>query len=536
MTAKSWYSEKLKKTKNQEEYLELISKSFNMRSPLGKPIPYDMTPYQRDYHSQSINILDEKAKDILFIKARGISFSYSTMIELIITALYFEGQLLPIIAQREQSAKDLLDVGKWLIRNCNVKEIAEDVEVKEMEIRFKSTNSVIRPYPSSGAADAIRGTRLLRVLLDEFAFQSRDRELFAAAQDCMQGNVGQILVGSTPCGRNNMFFELIKNPIGFTVFKLPVFDPTKFDPNKSVLEQDVIPIAPWIDLEKLEIKRRRDTEIFKQENMCDFLDDSLNFIPYSLIMQRINDKLHNYLANIEENPDYVYETNNTMHFGVDVARTSDLTAISGFEKVYLPEEDKYIYVQRYLRVIKDMPLPEQQEFLVRLFHHFPTLTSMRIDSTGIGLGLYEFMKKKKGHAIRAVHFAQKVKIGQGKLKIPILERMAVNFKTIMQDSNIELLPDELQINHINGIDYNFRAKRNQFGHGDIFFANCVALLPENFIGPQTSQFLLNKKPESGKLPVLEAEEVKEAITTPLSWRDNLDRLRKEQRMSKRWRF
>ena len=83
----------------------------------------------------------------------------------------------------------------------------------------------------------------------------------------MQGELSQILIGSTPAGRNNYFFEIVHKPIGFKVFNLPVFDPHKFNPNVSILGQNLKAIAPWIDLDGLEIKRQRDINIFLQEQM-----------------------------------------------------------------------------------------------------------------------------------------------------------------------------------------------------------------------------------------------------------------------------
>ena len=92
----SWYSLKGELQPREVKYCNLIQETFYVRSPLGDPIPYEMTDYQKSWHCESINILGDEATDLLIIKARGISFTYSFMIDYILTALSFTNQLLQI--------------------------------------------------------------------------------------------------------------------------------------------------------------------------------------------------------------------------------------------------------------------------------------------------------------------------------------------------------------------------------------------------------------------------------------------------------
>ncbi len=531
----SWYGDEVELTEKESKYLKLVTRLFNVKTEAGTKIPYRPTKYQAEFHANSINIKKQHAKDILFIKARGVSFTTLSCMELILSAFQFKSQIFPIIAQRQDSAIQIVNLCKWLIRNANVP-LENEVDIKEMEIRFLRTNSSIRAYPSGSASDAVRGLRLIRALIDEYAFQQRDKELLASVQDAMIGKLGQIIIGSTPCGRNNHFFELVQNPVGFRVFRLPAFDERKIDLHKSLFEQNLKPIAPWINLRNLETKRMRDLEIFKQEHMCDFLDDSLSFIPYNLIMSNVDKSLINYLHVIKEKLDFVFESQNPMYVGIDVARNNDLTAIVIFEKTYNPDEDKYVMVERYIETIKNMPLPKQQEWIDRLFFHFPQIVRCRVDMTGIGLGLFEYLKRKHGNKIEGVHFAEKVRTGQGRRKAPITERMSVNLKTLLQDNAISLIEDDLQIKHLNDVDYNFQAIRRQgMGHGDIFWACGLALLPERFRSAQTSSFETNIKPQNNKLPILSTEEVRESMPTKLSWEEHLKYLRRQrQKGSRRW--
>lgn len=480
---RSWYQSQHEFTLDEKYYLETIAETFRVRAPDGSAIDYDMTDYQREFHAASLNVKGEEAEDILFIKARGISFSFSSLIDLIMTGLMYRNQILPIITQRLDRPHPLLEVAKWLI--INAKADLGRVEIMEGQIKFLDTNSVMKPFPSGSAANAVRSTRLIRALIDEYAFQSHDKELLTAVQDTMQSKLSQIIIGSTPCGMNNHFFKLIKQPIGFQVFRLPVFDEKKFDPHKSILQQDLIPVAPWIDLGELEKKRLRDLNIFLQEQMCDFLDDSIAFIPFSLVKRCERADLVNYFTMMRNNPNFTYNTTNPVFIGVDVARTTHLTAISVFEHTK-DEDGKTVYIQRYLQTIQGMEIPKQVELIDRLIGRFPSTMQVRIDMTGLGLGLYEYLHKKWGEKVRGIQFASgagmqtRIRTGEPRQKTKIRDYMVVNLKQLMEGNQVELIFDELQQKHLTSINYEMKVKEDETGHGDILFAVAMALLPHDY--------------------------------------------------------
>lgn len=478
MAIKSWYKTTKQFNELETVYIELLEKSFSVRDERGQKTDYNMTDYQKEFHAESINIKRDNAKDILFIKARGVSFTFSSCIELIMTAYIFENQIVPIIAQRQDTAKSILKICKWLIENAKIN--FGEIEVLESQIRFKKTGSVLSVFPSSSASDAVRGIRTVRCLLDEFAYQQRDKELLSSVQDTMQGSLGQILIGSTPCGINNHFYTLIKNPIGFEVFRLPVFDEKKFNKEIDIMKQDLIPIAPWIDIDKLEMKRKRDSSIFMQEQMCSFMDDSTSFFSYSLIKRCEVPELINYVEGNEANGGkyLTYKTTNPIVMGVDVARTTHLTAVSIYEIMDI--EGKKVHVQRGLKTIKATDLTKQQDVIEELMDMFPSTVKVRIDMTGIGLGLYEYLKKKRGMIIEGINFGRRIKTGEPKTKAKIRDFMIITLKNKMIDGNIQLLEHDLQQKHMTTMNYEFEVKEDEFGHGDILFANALATLPFDF--------------------------------------------------------
>lgn len=541
----SWYDPAIHLTPREKQYLLLTTNTFNMRGETGRPVPYIPTKYQTEFHQESLNVKGPDAKDILFVKARGVSFTFSSAIEIINTAALFDAQTIPVIAQRQKAANYIISICKWLINNSRG-DLKNRVDIRETEIRFNDTDSVIGAYPSGSAADAVRSLRIMRALVDEYAFQQKDKELLTAVQDAMIGDMSQIIIGSTPCGRQNHFFELVEKPVGFKVFRLPVFDERLVKLHQPLIGQKLIPVAPWINFNKLEIKRLRDLEIFKQEQMCDFLDDSLSYIPYTLIMRCTNEKLVNKLFTMEKDPDWIYETDNPMYAGQDFARTSDFSSITIFEKMFIDDVPKM--VERFIVSLRNVSTPDQETFVLKLFNRFPTMAKYRLDATGNGLGLYEYLRKAKGSIIEGIQFSERLRsiqqtseLGESlskaerQMKTPIKERMATNLKRMLQDDAVELIKDDMQIKHLNAVDYDLGALRSAgSGHGDLFWAVAMALLPENYRQQRNPYASTDTHMGKKKGPVvLSVEEVvkvrDEELKKPVIWDQHLKDLRQRKR-------
>jgi len=928
----SWYDPTIELTAQQQEYLLLLTNTFRMRSETGQPIPYVPTKYQAQFHLESLNIKGVDAKDILYIKARGVSFTSSSCVDIITTASIFDNQTIPVIAQRQKASNYIVKLCKWFILNsCG--NLKDQFEFKETELRNKKTGSVIASYPSGSAADSVRSLRLMRCLVDEYAFQNRSDELLAAVQDAMIGSLSQTIIGSTPYGRNNNFFRLVNKPVGFRVFNLPVYDPSKVDIFKPLEPQNLIPIAPWINVKKLETKRQRDIEIFKQEQMClhpdtvvlgekpmqiknisigdrilnrdggvsivkgilsrkiseecvkmqvwggnemsltknhpilsiknnksrreylkispefrlagelkpgdyilfprlngrrgiksirlsaylgdtfirsgdriyhkvkwtkgnslplnepknsiydeiplnrdvlrlfglyiaegsavgnqlrfgfsssesqlisevqttiemyfgkrasisnhdtrptstevvcfnkllhdvfrilfgigaknkhlpefvwdlsrdqmmwllngcfdgdgcrtekkyiygtiserlakeinlvllmnnvyssvhvskdkrktamllgrkvnrnppyqiqiygksferlskffgiahqgvrhskvfqfdkfdllkirtidfkdysgdvwnldvdgdstylteigivhncSFLDDSLSFLPYSLIMQCIDNELKNYYEDIIKDSEFVFKTDNPMYIGIDVARSRDFTAVSLFEKTIDPEDGKLRMTQRFIGLLKNVSTPDQEALISSLFRHFPSIVKVRIDMTGVGTGLFDYLRRRHGSMVEGIQFSERVRSGQGGKRLPIIDRMATNMKHMMQDDSVSFIGDDLQVKHLNAVNYDFKADHKRLeGHADLFWANALALLKEGFrsgIGSTVDYSSTVPVPGPQKLPILEKRDTEELRKTlaQVTWPEKIAWMKRQARGSGRF--
>jgi phage FluMu gp28-like protein len=506
----SWYKSKIQYSEKQKTYIELIQSSFLVQNEEKEWIPYDMTEYQKDFHSLSMNVLGPDAPDILFFKSRGISFTWSAIIDEIMTAASFDDITIPIIAQNEKASTKIIHTVKRIVQHCKLKEIRDNVRFTTTGVFFTLTGSSIEAYPSSSAADSVRSMRLLRVHMDEYAFQQRATELLAACQETMQGDLGQLIIGSTPNGRQNKYAEMViqcleGEDIGFYLFDLPVFDKQLFDKDKLPSEQNLEPIAPWISLKKLDVKWKRDKQIFMQENMTDFLDDSISFISYNSVSQVVDEDLINHKDILRENPIARYETNNDIYIGVDVAEKNDYFAVVAYEEVTDDKTGTTMFVQRYLDYFRGVGLPDLEEYMHNVLRYFPTTKKCRIDSTGVGSSLPQYLRKEWGTKIESINFASTVYINSGKDKDRITKVMATNLKRSIEGKSVVLLQSSMQTKHITALNYLLKAPSNEDGHGDIFWAHSLALLQSKRSIGSTSVYMKSERESAMELNNVEGE-------------------------------
>ena len=543
----SWYVPTEKFTEKQLMYVKLVTSTFNMFNQLSQPIPYEPTVYQVEFHANSLNILLEEAKNILWLKARGISFTYGSITELMMSAITFEDQVFPVIAQREQNSKDIVKTGWRLLQKANNRKLHKQFELKGngSELVNHETGSVIRAYPSNAASESIRSLRLIRYMLDEFAFQTRDKELFTAATHCTQGDLGQGIIGSTPKGRRNYFFDLCNKPVGFKMFRLPVFDPSKFNPAIKPSLQNLQPVAGWISLNVLDEDWGRDRIGFMQENMNDFLDDSTSLFPYALIMRRVNRVLKNLCPDMEKHPDLVYNTNNPIILGIDVAETSDYTAIVAFE--VMPIGDKQVLVQRFLKTIRNISLPKQTEYVRRVIEFFPSMVKCRIDMTGIGQHMFETLYEEYGAVIKGIDFRRRIKTAEKGVSTKIRDYMFTNLLNLMESEpqQIALMDVPLQTRHLGSIDRSFViAKDAEEGHGDILVAISLAAMQLNYKARNSSRMYTGSSSlDSKKHDIVRdgVQKLKSNVTPEeiqenydnTRWEDHIEDLRKGAKKRKR---
>lgn len=505
----SYYVPEKTITNSQKKYVKILQDTFNVFSMKeNKYIPYNPVSWQQEFHSYSLNALHKKLWcDRLVVKGRGISFSVSSMMDMIMSGAKFKNIIIPIVSHRIENAIDLITVGQKLIDNANVNFDVKKPFTKK-EIIFENTGSVIRAYPSSNQ-DALRQLRTFTGLLDEISFYRNIKGVLDAAESTTSEG-GQLTIGSTVYDRNNYFWEMYQQQKAMRnkfVFTLPIFDPTKFDINRNILTQvkeGLQPLVWWQSMRKLEDKRCRDHASFLRENQCTPSDEGVNFLSIDKILRNVNEKLKNYSH---------FETNNMLFGGLDVASYKDYVGIVIFELT------PFGMVMRHCRAIKGIELPDLQKLIETEYLSKWNFTKFRIDMTGMGTQLAQYLRRKFGGVVEMIHFGTSVEgglVGKGtkvsvgsKLKESIRDKMAWNLRYLFEDDKIKIIDDGLLVKHLNSWSWDLRKCLSTDGHGDLFWACGLALLPLNYKMVQSKMIIKSgieqQHIDDSSLPQVEVE-------------------------------
>lgn len=450
----SWYKHR-EPTKHEMNYLNYLSAVYNVKSPQGLIVPYIPYSWQITFHQNSILIKKENTQYDYIMKGRGISYSYSVMIEAINVAMAYPGTLIPVVAHRLQSATDIVKVGRWLCEHANIQIDFNKRKDSELEIYTKYGSSIIRPYPSGSpdAVDAIRSGRPVMAIVDEAGYIRELKALRDSIEGAMQTKETKIVIGGTPKGKLNHFWEMHTVPLaGYQKYTLPAFNEVVTPINIHSLK----PLVWWYDIDKIKDKLTNDVDAFNQEYQIAPFNDKDSAIPIIYIEN----------ANGRE---MEFKDGSYILMGVDIATESDYAVISAFETNGF--QFKQVYLKYYKRIALD-------DFEMKIRETIDLLRpeEVRVDTTGIGTQIGQRLTRDYNNVI-SVNFSSSVLINNEHINVK--KYMTNNFIYLMQKSIISLITDELQTNHIASVDKagNLNSKN---GHNDIFVANALALMPLNY--------------------------------------------------------
>jgi hypothetical protein len=456
------------KTKNindlsddQIDYLDLLSKTFNVRSPQNDLVPYMPYSWQIDFHSDSLLIKSEEKSNLLLMKGRGISYSYSVMFEMILRAQYYGENIYPIIANRQINSNDLIKIGHWALRNSNAKFKYNKDKRTELELYTEKGTAIIRGYPSGSpeAVESVRSIRPVTGIIDEAGFIKNLENLVTALENTMQTSETQLIIGSTPSGKSHYFWQLWEKDLpGYKKYNLPAFDLSKTNLDVSLTNQNVEPIVWWYNIDELEKKRLGNKDKFLIEYLCSPQDDSESLIQYA-----------DYELSVKRN-DIEVSDNSYYLMGVDVASVSDYAVI------IMLKTDGINYIESELWYRQKILLFDLEKEIRR---RLPLVAECRIDSTGQGLQIFQNLFNEYGTKIRGIDFRGMIS-ASGDVKEPVRQFMMSNMQKIFLNQNIKLKDDQLQRNHILSMTKGLTSSHNSSGHNDISWALAMALLPFNY--------------------------------------------------------
>ncbi|MCH8241428.1 MAG: hypothetical protein IH897_02315 [Planctomycetes bacterium] len=290
-----------------------------------------------------------------------------------------------------------------------------DLGVKQLELRLPGGVRIIGLPANPQTARGFTGD----VFLDEFAMHAFDREIWAAMFPSLLRGDGELDVASTPKGQQNVFYQLRGNEqFSTSVVTLP-------EAIRQGLEADAEQIR----------RAMGDDTLYRQEFLCEFLDESTAFLTYEQIAACADPTL-----TVHDDAGPLATETREMFVGVDVGRVRDLTVFWVLARGPSAQGDVFSTVA--LLELANVSFRRQFDLLSEILD----LRKVRrccIDAGGIGMQLAEQAVERFGeHRVEAVTFtsALKSQIAMGlriaiegrRIRIPNDERIRNDWHSVQR--------------------------------------------------------------------------------------------------------
>jgi len=283
------------------------------------------------------------------------------------------------------------------------------------------------------------------VFLDEFAMHAFDRDIWAAMFPTLLRGDGELDVASTPKGKGNVFYQLRQND--------------RFAQSTVTLNDA---IGQGLDVDAEEIRKAMDDEtLFRQEFLCEFLDEATAFLTYDQIAACADPSLA-----VCESAGALSAESRELFIGVDIGRLRDLTVVW----VLADHGDALKTVALF--ELANAPFRVQFELISELL----SLRKVRrccIDAGGLGMQLAEQSVEQFGeHRVEAVTFTPALKS-----QIASALRIAVESQRIRIPNDERIRNDWHSVERTVTESGHFRltAPRKEGSHADRFWAAALAV-------------------------------------------------------------
>jgi len=290
------------------------------------------------------------------------------------------------------------------------------------------------------------------VLLDEFAVHGHDREIWAAMLPTIIRQNGELDIASTPKGRTNTFAEMRNNPM---------FDLSTITIHDAIADSLDIPAAPLHGVDAAALCRLcGDDEIWRQEFLCEFIDDASVCLKLDDIMGCVDPDLP--MRTVEE----LQRSEHDLYVGVDVGRRNDRTVVWVLSAIEASFRTEAVFV------LEGASFSDQRFVLAGLLEN-RHVRRCCIDETGIGMQLAEELNEKFGrYRVDPVYFTSAVK-----------SQLASALRILVQAREIVLPDDEKMIEDFHSVEKSVTAAgnvvigspRTKEGHADRFWAAALAV-------------------------------------------------------------
>lgn len=326
-----------------------------------------------------------------------------------------------------------------------IDKIVEDV-IKNTNITIKNSTKTEKRFSNGAYLIALPSNpRSIRgftgtVILDECAIMPEADEIYTSVLPTITTNPKyQLIVSSTPLGQSGLFYNIWTDETKYRNYS-----------RHKINIYDAIKDGLKVDIDVL--KNNYDEESFRQEFLCEFIDESTAYYPFELIKKSIT----------EFEPD---KLKGEYYIGLDIGRTTDRTAI-----VTLCKTGNTFYLADIM-TMKNYSFDEQHSAILNTIEKYNPV-EVYGDKTGLGMQLMEQLENENGR-VKGFTFTNQSKID-----------LFTNMKKMFEKGKIKMNNDDDVIRQLHSVrksvsfgnSVKFDLKRDKSGHSDIVVGLGLALL------------------------------------------------------------
>lgn len=279
----------------------------------------------------------------------------------------------------------------------------EDLGESQLELTYPGGSRVLILSSSPDAAVGFTGN----VVIDEIDTHKQAFELFGNTFPVVSTGGYRLIVTSTPRGRRVMhriFADAQTEGSPWSFHKLTIHEAVAqgCDQDPELLRRGIMDELKW-----------------RQEYLCEFVDDEICWIPWELIAGCTSD-----LASVDP-AKAAGPAGDGVYLGWDVARWNHLSVL------WVIRKKGTALVTVGVVVMQRMPFDEQIATIDRVARMFPEARRLCMDQTGIGEMPFEQASKRLRVMVEGVKFTPSVK-----------EALASDLRRVMEDRSFYIPDDE----------------------------------------------------------------------------------------------
>lgn len=471
----------------------LMEDIFRVRDLDTKDIePLSLTDYQKQFvhaffygEESTINVLKGRRTGYSFIACACI------LLDAVLTPHGFYAITGPSKSQAKERIEDVYDLMEWSRLNFNNLPVDNRDEIQ------LPNGAKIMAF--SGNPDTSRGGDSADVLfIDEMAFLEDQQESMRAFSPFVALGDAQTIEVSTPERENDLFMQdhQAGGPDGengiISIYQPAFNNASEIDEAVSLLEQETDIAMPYLDIEQAERDRARDPKGFRQEYLCEPVEDSYRFFDEATVqgaIERGSDDSYRY------GPTVGAVEGGTLYMGVDIAGGGkDDTAVVLVEHV---NDNRYL---RYHETVDNSTLkragvepavarnPSAIAKRINQLYRANNVDHVITDATNIGEGFDSEIRQVIGRGVQSFNFSDKESVAD----------MMGDLNYGLHNGQVTLVPDDQLRDQLLAIvkDKRRKGSKPRFsgkdhspdGKDDVAIAFALAAYPPTMNGtPRTLQ-------------------------------------------------